>query len=282
MKLESSLPVPTRRQCCKALASTSSCARLVRTHQSPSGACRFNAAAPRPTTRICAAASSLPAPPGAAAAPPSEQPAASSADADECAALQHLQQLRSTVLQPQPLVATLARDAKHPREHFAFHSRACVDFASKAKALVVTEHIDGARFCERLFGHFLLPNGRLAHFFHKARCCHCAWWWLGAIELTGCSVLPGGATQLVLAAHMCMRIQIALAVACGVRALAGALQSARTALAAPYVWQNRIKADARRMRHTPRAAPSACCRHRSARCPGPAAARECCRWLCLQ
>ncbi|KAK9823734.1 hypothetical protein WJX72_004995 [[Myrmecia] bisecta] len=33
--------------------------------------------------------------------------------------------------------------------------------------MLVFEHLDGARFCEELYGHFLLPNGKLAHFYHE-------------------------------------------------------------------------------------------------------------------
>ncbi|KAF5826936.1 hypothetical protein DUNSADRAFT_1710, partial [Dunaliella salina] len=30
--------------------------------------------------------------------------------------------------------------------------------------LVMFEHVEGATFCESLYGHYLLPNGKLAHF----------------------------------------------------------------------------------------------------------------------
>jgi hypothetical protein len=38
---------------------------------------------------------------------------------------------------------------------------------------VLTEHCDGAKFCEPLFGHYLLPNGRLAHFYKHV--CSCSY-----------------------------------------------------------------------------------------------------------
>jgi hypothetical protein len=80
-----------------------------------------------------------------------------------------LQQLQESVVTAQPLSVVVAHDDKHPKRRFKFHSRACTDSASKASALVISEHCDGAKFCERLFGHFLLPNGRLAHFYYRVR-----------------------------------------------------------------------------------------------------------------
>ena len=108
-----------------------------------------------------------------AAGAPRRHRAALGHDADEAAAAQHeesmLAQLRSRVLAPQPLAVVVQGGAAAPRRRFAFHARACTDSAAKARALVVTEHCDGAKFCEDLFGHFLLPNGRLAHFYYRVR-----------------------------------------------------------------------------------------------------------------
>lgn len=32
----------------------------------------------------------------------------------------------------------------------------------------VFEHVDGAQFCSSLYGHYLLPSGKLAHFYVPA------------------------------------------------------------------------------------------------------------------
>lgn len=68
-----------------------------------------------------------------------------------------------------PLSVVVAHDAKHPKLSFVFHSDNYIPAADKQRALVVTEHCDGARFCEELFAHFVLPNGRLAHFYFHVR-----------------------------------------------------------------------------------------------------------------
>ncbi len=34
-----------------------------------------------------------------------------------------------------------------------------------AQHMCLFEHVDGCKFCEALYGHYLLPNGMLAHFY---------------------------------------------------------------------------------------------------------------------
>ena len=137
-------------------------------------ACRLNLGAQRPVVRVCATAEHL------LQASSNDNAAAAHTRAfggrkQESEAARHeacmLAQLQDSVLQNQPLAVVASHDDKHPRRRFAFHSRACCTAAAKARALVVSEHCDGAKFCESLFGHFLLPNGRLAHFYYKVRPC---------------------------------------------------------------------------------------------------------------
>jgi hypothetical protein len=98
---------------------------------------------------------------------------ASRATLEDKVAAQHeaamLHKLQECLLKPQPLAVLVAHDHRDKRQQFNFHAHACNDTASKSRALVVTEHCDGAKFCEDLFGHFLLPNGRLAHFYYRVR-----------------------------------------------------------------------------------------------------------------
>jgi hypothetical protein len=77
-----------------------------------------------------------------------------------------LQMLREKVITEKPLSVVAAHDPKHPRLHFKFNKPQCIDTEGKSRLLFVTQHCDGAKFCEQLFGHFLLPNGRLAHFYY--------------------------------------------------------------------------------------------------------------------
>lgn len=54
-------------------------------------------------------------------------------------------------------------DTTLPQRAFHFHSRDPP--SDPALAMHVFEHVDGAQFCDTLYGHYLLPNGKLAHFF---------------------------------------------------------------------------------------------------------------------
>lgn len=54
-------------------------------------------------------------------------------------------------------------DITLPQRAFQFHKKDPP--AEPAVAMHVFEHVDGAQFCSGLYGHYLLPNGKLAHFF---------------------------------------------------------------------------------------------------------------------
>jgi hypothetical protein len=134
--------------------------------------CRFHEGAQRPLTLMNVTskdiwAHSVPAPSTDMPSQPMSKGVAANDVSEVRAEADMLQMLRETVLAEQPLSVVAANNPKHPRRHFRFNARTCIDAASKSRLLVVTEHCDGAKFCEALFGHFLLPNGRLAHFYYQ-------------------------------------------------------------------------------------------------------------------
>lgn len=129
--------------------------------------CRVHDGAQRPTVGLGVTAGDVLPPP--ATARPDGEPHACDAAAAEADA-QMLKKLQDRALSEQPLALLVAHGPQHPKTRFHFHSRACASAAGKKRALVVSHHCDGAKFCEDLFGHFLLPNGRLAHFYYRVRC----------------------------------------------------------------------------------------------------------------
>jgi hypothetical protein len=74
------------------------------------------------------------------------------------------------LMQPLLLIAALLQvlvknrpDSTLPDKLFNFHSQDPP--ADPNLCMHVFEHCDGAQFCAELYGHYLLPNGKLAHIF---------------------------------------------------------------------------------------------------------------------
>jgi hypothetical protein len=72
----------------------------------------------------------------------------------------------------QPLSVVLAQNDRDVPQRFRFHSKVFMPQGARDKTLILAEHCDGAKFCEPLFGHYLLPNGSLAHFYKHVRFLH--------------------------------------------------------------------------------------------------------------
>lgn len=129
---------------------------------------QFNEGVPRPVTVLAASVSDLLAAKqardsgahirskgsGEASAVAAQAAAAEPEEDDEGAS-------STQILQPQPLSILVAtgdggtdRMYRFPRELLAHPRHMCL-----------FEHVEGCRFCEALYGHYLLPSGRLAHFY---------------------------------------------------------------------------------------------------------------------
>eukprot|EP00892_Ulva_mutabilis_P004849 jgi/Ulvmu1/2736/UM014_0193.1 len=79
-----------------------------------------------------------------------------------------LKNLLTRVAVEQPLSVKVANSSQQKQIQFRFHSKVFSTSGNQDKVLIISEHHDGAKYCEDLFGHFVLPNGRLAHFFYHA------------------------------------------------------------------------------------------------------------------
>lgn len=55
----------------------------------------------------------------------------------------------------------------HEKEPHAVYAFKETGVSGSTAPIIVFEHVDGCKFCEELFGHFLLPNGKLAHYYHQ-------------------------------------------------------------------------------------------------------------------
>lgn len=66
------------------------------------------------------------------------------------------------LLQLSQVVVADTQEPSSPKRKFNFHQPPTT--GPSDALLHVFEHTPGAKFCEELFGHYLLPNGRLAHF----------------------------------------------------------------------------------------------------------------------
>lgn len=80
-----------------------------------------------------------------------------------------LKRLLKKVSVEHPVSVKVANSDRQREIQFHFHSKFCGVPGEKDRTLVVTEHHDGAKYCKDLFGHFVLPNGRLAHFYFHVR-----------------------------------------------------------------------------------------------------------------
>lgn len=79
-----------------------------------------------------------------------------------------LKHLLAQVSTEQPVSVKVANSDQQSHIQFHFHSKV---FATRDEVLIITEHHDGAKYCEDWFGHFVLPHGRLAHFYYHV----CSW-----------------------------------------------------------------------------------------------------------
>ena len=66
----------------------------------------------------------------------------------------------------QHLKVALVDHEKEPKSVFSFKEQGGAGLGSKAP-IIIFEHVDGCKFCEELYGHFLLPNGKLAHYYQN-------------------------------------------------------------------------------------------------------------------
>jgi len=82
-----------------------------------------------------------------------------------------LKSLLAKVSTEQPLSVKVANTDQQKQIQFHFHSQLFPTPGRHEKTLIITEHHDGAKYCEDLFGHFVLPNGKLAHFYYRVCSC---------------------------------------------------------------------------------------------------------------
>lgn len=105
-----------------------------------------------------------------------EQTLLMKARAEEMAAdceAEMLKNLLQKVSVEQPLSVKVANTDRQREIRFHFHSKVCGIPGEQDRMLIITEHHDGAKYCKDLFGHFVLPNGRLAHFYFHVRSSKC-------------------------------------------------------------------------------------------------------------
>eukprot|EP00955_Chlamydomonas_euryale_P071000 360919-Chlamydomonas_euryale.AAC.1 len=74
---------------------------------------------------------------------------------------QAIRLVRRELAAPAPLGVALGTGDGGPDKTYQFPNYLAVH----PRHLCLFEHVEGCRFCEQLYGHYLLPNGKLAHFY---------------------------------------------------------------------------------------------------------------------